>query len=99
MSWFYDHILSNPSKQDQWGDHFYPTAFWTFLCLSVPVWGVWIALFQPARSLYKELVTDEHWKNLFSKGYEGQDGRVDLFFRLLGCAVPYAVFFLARLVR
>lgn len=94
--WINVGILSNPSRQDQLSDHFFPNFFTTSVVLWVPNVGPWLALIFPLLSLYKEFIEDEHWKNFFKfdeenmkSSFGGADGRCDLFFRLAGSAIAY----------
>lgn len=91
-------VLPNPSGQNQLSDHTFPTFFATMLLLLVPFFPLFAALTVPIGSLVKELIVDEHYKDLFKKDddtpYGPADGRCDLFYRLLGSALAYGYFFL-----
>src|SRR3990167_557776 len=87
--WFYAYVLPNPSGQDQLSDHLFPNFFTTSVVLWIPKFGPWLALIFPLLSLYKELFEDLHYKDLFSNSESGKDGRIDLFFRLIGSAIAY----------
>lgn len=92
-------ILPNPSKQNQMSDHFFPYLASTLFLLTLP-YGRWIGLVVPLVGIYKELVEDGHWKDIWkfdetnkTSPFGGADGRCDLFFRLLGCGLGYLTLF------
>ena len=87
--WVNNGIISNPSKQNQLLDHCIPYAASTLFLMTLP-YGKWIGLVVPVVALYKELVEDSHWRDLFSKTESGADGRIDLFLGLVGCGAAYA---------
>ena len=89
VRWMNFKILPNPSAQNQIFDHFYPHLAVTLLLLTIPVIGIYVSLIVPAFSLFKELVEDSHWRDLFGKSESAKDGRIDLFFRLTGSGLAY----------
>lgn len=88
-AWFHAHILRNPSGQDQISDHLCPHGFQTFFLISIPKVGIYLGLIPVLAAIYKEFVEDKHWRDFLSKSDDGADGRVDLFFRLLGSGLAY----------
>lgn len=87
LLWFYDNILPNPSKQNQITDHTLPILAITIILSAVPFIGFYLGFLPILFSLYDEFIRDKHKDDFFSNTLSGQDGRVDLFFRLLGCVI------------
>ena len=82
--------FKNPSGQDQWADHFWPSLAKTLLLLTTPVVVIYLGLGCVLHALYVELIRDEHWRDLFTDTPGGADGRIDLFFRLAGSGLAFA---------
>lgn len=76
----------------EFAGHFLGHAAGTLFILSWPFsWSKYLGLSLLAWALYKELIEDKHYKDLFSNTPEGRDGRTDLFSRGLGSVLPYLV--------
>lgn len=93
MNWFHTHILPNPSGQNQLLDHTCPAALYTFILLSIPYVGFYLGFLMILKSIHKELYVDGHYQDFFKNTEAGQDGRVDLFFRILGSLIAYLTLF------
>ena len=93
VEWFHARVLPNPSGQDQVHDHLFPLAAECLFLTSIPKVGVFLGLALVAGALYREFVEDGHWHDFFASTPSGQDGRVDLFFRLVGCGLGFLPLF------